>query len=103
MGSTISHAVKTKISKVPDKRKFVMLGTGDLVFPIILAVSVFGEFSLLHSLFVVVGSLVGILIVHLLLTQKKIQALPALPPITFGALLFLGIAWLLIDYLKILI
>ena len=100
VGSSVHTAITTKISRAPDKRKFVMLGTGDLVFPIILAVSVFGEFSLLHSLFVVAGSLIGIVIIHLLLTSKKFKALPALPPITAGSLIGLGLAWLLIDYLK---
>ena len=88
---------------MPDKKKFVMLGTGDLIFPIILAVSVYGEFSLIHSLAVIIGSLIGIVIIHILITKKKFKALPALPPITAGALIGLGIAWLLIDYLKILV
>ncbi len=66
---------------------FVLLGTGDVAFPLILAVSAL-TLGLRSSLFVFAGSLVGVIAVYLLLTyQTQHRALPALPPIAGFSLL----------------
>jgi len=70
----------------PGTGKFLMLGTGDLAFPIIFAVSAL-PMGIAHSLAILAGSLVGMLSVHIILTQKKTGAIPALPPIIFASLI----------------
>tara|TARA_Y100000034_G_C6909655_1_gene423629 strand:- start:4305 stop:5204 length:900 start_codon:yes stop_codon:yes gene_type:complete len=61
-------------------RRFMMLGTGDIAFPIIFAVS-----ALRHSLFsglaVLFGAFFGIIAVYSILMNSKKGAIPALPPI----------------------
>lgn len=70
-----------KLSSVELGKEFVLLGTGDLAFPLIFAVAIL-KFSLRSSLFVVGGALLGATIVFLLLThQTQHRAIPALPPI----------------------
>lgn len=73
--------VDRKIKKVkPGKGSgFIMLGTGDIAFPLILSVAAL-SYGLLNSFFVVAGSLVGVSMVYLLLSRKR-KPLPALPPI----------------------
>lgn len=64
---------------------FFMLGTGDLVFPLILAVSVL-SFGIFSSLSVIFGSLLGVLTVFYLLSKNR-EPMPALPPIAFFSVL----------------
>jgi presenilin-like A22 family membrane protease len=71
------------------------LGTGDMVIPLLLAVSAYKiSFSPLDALSVSFGALTGLLVVLWYVTSRK-TFLPALPPITFCALLFLGVARLI--------
>lgn len=70
----------------PGTGKFLMLGTGDLAFPIIFAVSAFG-LGLVHSVAIILGALIGMFLIHLILAQKGHGAIPALPPIVFTSLL----------------
>ncbi len=72
-------------SAKPGTGKFLMLGTGDLAFPIIFAVSAL-PLGIMSSLAILVGALVGMFTVHVILTQKKTGAIPALPPIIFTSL-----------------
>ncbi len=69
----------------PGTGQFLLLGTGDIAFPIIFAVSAF-EFGLLSALSVVVGAFVGLFFIHIILMQKRVGAIPALPPIVFFSL-----------------
>lgn len=72
------------------------LGTGDLAIPLMLAVSSYKiSFSLLDPLFVILGASFGLAAVLWYVTCKR-SFLPALPPITFSALLFLAFAKLFI-------
>jgi presenilin-like A22 family membrane protease len=78
---------KEKMKKYqPDKRKFFMLGTGDVAFPIVFSVAAL-QTSLLSSIAVIIGSLFGILMIHYIISRKKYEALPALPPIALTTIL----------------
>nr|HIK01390.1 hypothetical protein [Candidatus Undinarchaeales archaeon ERR594346 U_76725] len=84
-----SNLKKANINKPAPKREYTFLGTGDVAFPLILAVSALRT-GLFASLAVVVGGLVGILIIHSLLIYGKGKPIPALPPLaacTMGAYL----------------
>ncbi|MFH1424976.1 MAG: presenilin family intramembrane aspartyl protease [archaeon] len=72
---------------VPGEGRFLMLGTGDVAFPVIFAVAAL-QVGLMSSVAVVAGALVGLLTIHLLLVSKKTGAIPALPPITFFSVIF---------------
>ncbi len=75
-----------KTKKIHIGRDVLVLGTGDLVFPLIFAVSCL-KISLMTSMFVVFGAVFGLIVIfYLLLKQSQRQALPALPPIAFGSL-----------------
>lgn len=74
--------------KAEPGRDFLMLGTGDIAFPILLAVSAL-SISFFTSICVIIGSTAGlILIFYMLLIQPDRKAMPALPPIALGS--FLG-------------
>ena len=70
------HAQKKK-SETP---KFMMLGTGDLAFPAIFAVSAYAQYQWIPAIAVVMGAVVGVVVNHYFLT-KKFKAIPALPAI----------------------
>lgn len=76
----------TKISEVELGKGFIFLGTGDLALPMALAVSVLRE-SLTSALFVLFGSLIGLIFLSFYFLKER-RPLPALPPIITGA--FLG-------------
>jgi presenilin-like A22 family membrane protease len=61
-------------------RKYMMLGTGDIAFPIIFAVSAVRQ-SLFSGISVLFGSFFGIVAVYFILLKCKKGAIPALPPI----------------------
>ena len=66
---------------------YLLLGTGDIAFPLIFAVSVL-KFSLTSAIFVAGGALIGVAVVfHLLTSQAQRKALPALPPIAVFSIL----------------
>ena len=70
----------------PGTGRFLLLGTGDVAFPIIFAVSAL-KYGLFASISVIIGAFVGIFFIHLILLQKKYGAIPALPPIVMFSLL----------------
>ena len=75
------------LSRVKSGMDFVFLGTGDMLLPLIFSVSVipYGMESVVFSL---VGSLVGVVVLHTLFTsQRKRTPMPALPPIVLFAAL----------------
>jgi len=75
----------TKISEVEIGKGFIFLGTGDLALPMAFAISVL-RFNLLSSIFVIIGSFLGLLVLTLFFLEEK-KPLPALPPIITGAIL----------------
>ncbi|HUT21876.1 MAG TPA: presenilin family intramembrane aspartyl protease [Candidatus Bipolaricaulota bacterium] len=75
------------LQKVRQGEGFMFLGTGDIALPMIFAASVLPE-GLIASLGVIIGSLVGVLCIHLIFNiQKKRAPMPALPPIAFFSIL----------------
>jgi len=67
------------------------LGTGDMVMPLMLAVSAYKlSFNFYDSFAVIVGAAIGLAAVLWYVTSRR-SFLPALPPIAFFALIALGI------------
>jgi len=65
------------------KREYTFIGTGDLIFPIIFAVSVL-RYNLVSSIFILAGSVLGFAwCLYVLLIRNK--PLPGLPFITLGS------------------
>jgi len=77
------------LNKVKPRQGFIIMGSGDLALPMLLAVSVFAG-GLANSLIVVTGILLGVVMTHYIF-QKTKKPIPALPPIGMGAVL----GWLL--------
>ncbi|MFN3301999.1 MAG: presenilin family intramembrane aspartyl protease [Patescibacteria group bacterium] len=75
----------TKISQVELGKGFIFLGTGDLALPMAFAISAL-RISLLSSIFILVGSLLGLLVLTLYFIEER-RPLPALPPIIIGGIL----------------
>jgi len=74
------------------KRSTLELGTGDIVVPILLAVSAYRiSFNLLDSAAIIAGSLAGLMLVLWYVSTRR-TFLPALPPLTTAALASLVIA-----------
>lgn len=76
---------KNKLKEIKTTGNFVILGGGDVVFPILLAVSVVPT-SVLKAFIVVLFSVIGSLFSYwLFVSQKegKPEPIPALPPIAF--------------------
>jgi presenilin-like A22 family membrane protease len=75
------------LRKVSPGNEFMFLGTGDLVMPLVLAVSAV-SYGLESAVFTVVGSFVGIVVLHVLFTtQSRKTAMPAMPPLAFFSVL----------------
>jgi presenilin-like A22 family membrane protease len=73
----------------------IELGTGDLSMPLMVAVSAAGStLNFVLSLFVVIGSIFGLLLTMFILRRYK-RALPAIPPLLLGILVFVGLYFLL--------
>lgn len=72
---------KEKLSIVQPGENFMILGSGDIVLPLILTVAV-ARVSFLQSLVVAVFSILGLLLTHLIfVNQKERRPMAALPPI----------------------
>lgn len=66
----------------------LLLGTGDVALPMVLAVSA-ARTHMAHGIAVVLGASAGFALMYLLfLRQDKRRPMPALPPIALGAILF---------------
>ncbi len=88
-----------KISKAKLKetdKRVLMLGTGDLAFPALFAVSAFAANGLTAALAIIAGSIVGLVFNHYLLTIKKFKFIPALPFIALFSAIGYFIAILLL-------
>jgi presenilin-like A22 family membrane protease len=97
---TKSPAIKRLISdKMVPVSANVALGTGDLSIPLMVAVSaayassVIANFIL--SFFVIFGGIFGLILTMFILRKYK-RALPAIPPLLFGILIFVGLYYLTI-------
>jgi len=86
---------KKKLKEISPEGKFLVLGGGDIAFPLIFCVSLISQgsfWSFLMSLFSLGGLLLSFILFFI---QKKRKPIPALPPIT----LFLLIGYMIILYL----
>ena len=78
---------KARLSEARPGEGFMMLGTGDFVFPLVLASSAL-QTSRLAAWTVFIFSLAGLLIMHLIFMSQKIRRpMPALPPLAAAAIL----------------
>ena len=83
----ILSGVKEKISKVVPGGQFMILGSGDVILPLVLSASLV-RVSLFQSVFVVFFSVLGLLLMHLIFTNQKIRRpMAALPPIATMAII----------------
>jgi presenilin-like A22 family membrane protease len=62
------------------------LGGGDILIPLMFAVSVLGRYTILHSISVLIGSMVTLGLLLYFVTKRPGKALPALPVISSGML-----------------
>ena len=86
---------KGELKGIKTKGKYLILGGGDIAFPLLLSVSLLRQ-GILPSLVVAVFSLIGLLLSFLIFTSQKIKRpIPALPPITLFSVLGLLITFLL--------
>ena len=69
----------------PGTGRFLLLGTGDIAFPIIFGVAAL-RFGIASAVSVIIGAFVGLFFIHVILMKKRIGAIPALPPIVFFSL-----------------
>lgn len=70
------------LNQVKPGDQFMILGSGDLVMPLILITSVVKSLSILSGIIVMIFSFIGLFLTHyLFVTQKKRAPMAALPPI----------------------
>jgi presenilin-like A22 family membrane protease len=79
---------KTGMRHVQPGEQFMILGSGDVIFPLIMIASLI-RISMAQAWFVLVFSVIGLFVMHLIFVNQKIrQPMPALPPI--AALTIIG-------------
>jgi len=89
MRNTKSASLKSKKIKV----NVAILGGGDVIFPMILAGVVLGQFGFLSALIISLGATLALL--GLFIMSRKGKFYPAMPFITIGCFLALGVVYLL--------
>lgn len=78
---------KEDLKEVKLGGKFLILGGGDVVFPLLLAVSLVSE-GILNSLIITLFALIGLSVSFwLFISQKTRQPIPALPPIALFSII----------------
>lgn len=75
-----------KLLKPVKRIRFMILGGGDLVLPLLLISSVVNQ-SILKSIIVLIFSLIGLLAMHLIFIKLKSRPMPALPPLAVFSIL----------------
>ncbi|MEX1063812.1 MAG: presenilin family intramembrane aspartyl protease [Candidatus Paceibacterota bacterium] len=76
-----ARGLKERMSKVAPGDQFMILGSGDVILPMLLSASLV-RVSMLQSVIVAAFSLLGLLLMHLIFTNQKIRRpMAALPPI----------------------
>ncbi|MBI2062922.1 MAG: hypothetical protein HYT61_01625 [Candidatus Yanofskybacteria bacterium] len=74
-------AIKHKIAQVVPGRGFMILGSGDVIFPLLLSASL-ARISIYQSVVVAVFSVLGLFLMHIIFTNQTIRRpMAALPPI----------------------
>lgn len=85
---------KAQIMKKGIKINVAILGGGDVVFPIIISGVMLKTWGLIPAIFVIVGALLGL--GTLLFFSEKKKFYPAMPFISAGIFLAMGLSWLLL-------
>lgn len=81
------HGFKSHIREAYPGEGFMMLGTGDFVFPILMATSAY-TVSAAAAWTVLAFSLLGLLLMHLIFMSQKVRRpMPALPPLAASAII----------------
>lgn len=75
-----------RILKPGERGKFMILGGGDLVLPLLLIASVANQ-NIWQSVIILVFALLGLLAMHLLFIKLKSKPMPALPPLAVFSIL----------------
>jgi presenilin-like A22 family membrane protease len=79
--------LRESLEEVEPGGKFLILGGGDIVFPLLLSASLIPS-GILNSLIVAIFALIGLLVGFLFfLSQKVRQPIPALPPIALFSII----------------
>ncbi|MBS3060513.1 MAG: hypothetical protein J4432_03320 [DPANN group archaeon] len=100
IGNGKASKVKTAVPK--GKQKILatghvfQLGGGDLVIPLVFAVSVFNQYGYISMFLTVMGALSALFLLFYTLIDRPGKALPALPPISAGACIGFLLSLLLI-------
>ena len=98
----VSKNIKMKLKKLKKsqlknkkiKVNVAILGGGDVIFPIMTAGVVMTTLSIYHALFVILGATLGLSYLFFFAEKKKFY--PAMPFITAGIFLGLGLSWLIL-------
>ncbi|MDP2946146.1 MAG: presenilin family intramembrane aspartyl protease, partial [bacterium] len=81
------HGFKSHLNEARPGEGFMMLGTGDFVFPLIMAASAYA-ISPVAAWLVFSFALLGLLLMHLIFVSQKIRRpMPALPPLAAFAII----------------
>ena len=79
---------KESLAKIQPGGKFLILGGGDIVFPLLFCTSLIPPEGILNSLIVALFSLIGLFASFYIFTRQKIrQPIPALPPIALFSII----------------
>jgi presenilin-like A22 family membrane protease len=78
---------KEKLERIKPGGKFLILGGGDIAFPLLFSVSLV-PFGILNSFIVAIFSFIGLLIgFFFFISQKTRQPIPALPPVALFSII----------------
>jgi len=78
---------KESLEKIQPGGKFLILGGGDIIFPLLFAVSLI-PYGILNSIIVAIFSLAGLFVGFYIFTHQKVrQPIPALPPIALFSII----------------
>jgi len=81
------RTVRAKISGVAPGQGFMILGSGDVIFPLLLSVSVI-SISLAHAVIIAVFGALGLFLMHLIFSNQEVRRpMAALPPIALMAII----------------
>jgi len=84
---------------IPIGDKELGLGTGDIAIPLTVCVSILKDYGVGYAIPTALGGLMGLMALFFYVEQKKEHAaMPALPPITAGLLLALGLCFLILGF-----
>ncbi|MFH1402746.1 MAG: presenilin family intramembrane aspartyl protease [Candidatus Altiarchaeota archaeon] len=78
---------------IPFRERNLGIGTGDMVLPLVLTVSVFKDYGPGYAIPTAFGGLLGLVWLFYYIQGRGRTVLPALPPIAAGLFIGLGMVW----------